>query len=161
MRGASSTKPAREKCGEGPDLAPSATASVHTAFPELAALASGRKTAQTILAPNDGCFRRVVLTPVGGECRRSDQVAKHHGQLATLGLGWRRCGRRPRCRCRYQGWGRLCGAERGDGRQELATMADRGHADGDQVLSRQVRQNVSVDFVVAERRLVLSKTELL
>ena len=40
-------------------------------------------------------------------------------------------------------------------------MADRGHADGDQVLSRQVRQDVSVDFVVAERRLVLSKTELL
>ena len=40
-------------------------------------------------------------------------------------------------------------------------MADRGHADGDQVLSRQVRQDLSVDFVVAERWLVLSKTELL
>ena len=40
-------------------------------------------------------------------------------------------------------------------------MADRGHADGDQVVGRQVRQDVSVDFVVAERRLVLSKTELL
>ena len=41
----------------------------------------------------------------------------------------------------------------GDGRQ--------GDAEADQVLSRQVRQDVSVDFVVAERRLVLSKTELL
>ena len=40
-------------------------------------------------------------------------------------------------------------------------MADRGDADGDQVLSRQVRQDVSVDIVVAERRLVLLKTELL
>ena len=40
-------------------------------------------------------------------------------------------------------------------------MADRGHADGDPVLSRQVRQDVPVDFVVAERRLVLRKTELL
>jgi hypothetical protein len=44
--------------------------------------------------------------------------------------------------------------------RSLAAMADRGHADGDQVLSRQVRQDVSVDIVVAERRLVLSKTEL-
>src|SRR5271166_2222719 len=42
-----------------------------------------------------------------------------------------------------------------------AAMADRGHADGDQVVGRQVRQNVSVDLIVAERRLVLSKTELL
>ena len=40
-------------------------------------------------------------------------------------------------------------------------MADRGHAHADQVLCRQVRQNVSVDIVVAERRLVLLKTELL
>ena len=40
-------------------------------------------------------------------------------------------------------------------------MADRGHANRDQVFSRQVRQDVSVDCVVAERRLVLRKTELL
>jgi len=39
-------------------------------------------------------------------------------------------------------------------------MADRCHTDGDQVLGRQVWQYVSVDIVVAERRLVLSKTEL-
>ena len=31
-----------------------------------------------------------------------------------------------------------------------AAMADRGHADGDQVLGRQVRQDVSVDVVVVE-----------
>jgi len=40
-------------------------------------------------------------------------------------------------------------------------MADRGHADRDQVLSRQVRQDISVDFVITERRLVLFKTKLL
>jgi hypothetical protein len=38
-------------------------------------------------------------------------------------------------------------------------MADRGHTDGNQVLGRQVRQDVPVDFAVAERRLVLLKTE--
>jgi len=70
-------------------------------------------------------------------------------------------GRRHRCRCRCRGWGRRRGAERGDGGKELAAMADRGHADGDQVVGRQVRQDVSIDFVVAKRRLVLSKTELL
>ena len=40
-------------------------------------------------------------------------------------------------------------------------MANRGHANGDQVLSRQVRQDFSVDFVVAERRLISLETELL
>jgi hypothetical protein len=39
-------------------------------------------------------------------------------------------------------------------------MADRGHTDGNQVLGRQVSQDVSVDFVVAERRLVLLKAKL-
>jgi hypothetical protein len=40
-------------------------------------------------------------------------------------------------------------------------MADQGDAEADQVVGRQVRQDVPVDFVVAERRLVLRKTELL
>ena len=40
-------------------------------------------------------------------------------------------------------------------------MADRGHTDSDQVLSRQVRQDNSVDFVGPEGRLVLFKTKLL
>ena len=42
------------------------------------------------------------------------------------------------------------GAECRDGGKELATMADRGHADGDQVVGRQVRQDVAVDIVVVE-----------
>jgi hypothetical protein len=56
----------------------------------------------------------------GGECRRPHQIAEHHGQLAALGLGWRRCGSRHRCWrwCRGHGGekrgGRRFGAERGD-----------------------------------------------
>ena len=34
-------------------------------------------------------------------------------------------------------------------------MTDRGHAEGDKVLGRQVRQDVSVDIIVAERGRVL------
>ena len=40
-------------------------------------------------------------------------------------------------------------------------MADRGHTKADQVLGCQFQQNVSVDEIVAERRAVLLKTELL
>ncbi len=52
MRGRHSIsyKPARENRGVQNE----------TGVQSEAALASGRKTAQTILAPNDGCFRRVV-----------------------------------------------------------------------------------------------------
>jgi hypothetical protein len=38
-------------------------------------------------------FQGPVPNPgIGGECRRSHQVAKHHGQVAALGI-WRRGGR--------------------------------------------------------------------
>jgi hypothetical protein len=40
-------------------------------------------------------------------------------------------------------------------------MADCSHADGNQILGRQVRQDNSVDFIGPERRLVLFKTKLL
>jgi len=40
-------------------------------------------------------------------------------------------------------------------------MAGRGHTKADQVLGCLFRQNVSVDEIVAERRAVLLKTELL
>ena len=40
-------------------------------------------------------------------------------------------------------------------------MADQGDAESDQVLGRQVRQDVPVDEIVAERWLVLLKAELL
>jgi hypothetical protein len=37
-------------------------------------------------------------------------------------------------------------------------MADRGHANANQVLGRQVRQNISVNIVVAERFFVSLET---
>ena len=40
-------------------------------------------------------------------------------------------------------------------------MADRGHADADQILRRQLRQDFAIDIVVVECGRVLSKTELL
>jgi hypothetical protein len=46
-------------------------------------------------------------------------------------------------------------AERSNGGKELAPMADRGYADADQVVGRQLRQHLGVDIVVAERLLVL------
>ena len=39
-------------------------------------------------------------------------------------------------------------------------MADQSNAQANQVLRRQVRENVSVDFIVAKGRLVLLKTGL-
>jgi hypothetical protein len=38
---------------------------------------------------------------------------------------------------------------------ESAAMADRGHADADQVIGRQLRQHFAIDIVVVERRRVL------
>jgi hypothetical protein len=97
---------------------------------------------------------------LGGERSRPRQVAKHYRQLSALGLCLRWCGRRHRCWCHRQSWGWRGGAERSDGGKELATMADQGNAEADQVLSRQVRQDVSVDLVVAERWHVALKAQI-
>src|SRR5271169_5078035 len=43
----------------------------------------------------------------------------------------------------------------GDRGQQLAAMADRGYADADQVVGRQLRQHLAIDIVVAECRRVL------
>jgi len=40
-------------------------------------------------------------------------------------------------------------------REELAAMADRGHADADQVVGRQRRQHLAIDIIVAECRRIL------
>jgi hypothetical protein len=40
----------------------------------------------------------------------------------------------------------------GDRGQQLAAMTDRVHAEADQVLSRQLRQHLAVDIIVAECR---------
>ena len=70
-------------------------------------------------------------------------------------LGWRRRAQTPGEVVRRRALGRRCSAERSDRGQQLAAMADRGHADADQVVGRQLRQHLGVDVVVAERLLVL------
>ncbi len=64
--------------------------------------------------------------------RRTDQIAKHHRQLPALGLGG---SRRTRAGRRRHG-GRNRHAEGGNRVQQLAPVADRGHADADQVFDR-------------------------
>jgi hypothetical protein len=43
----------------------------------------------------------------------------------------------------------------GDRGQQLVAVADRGHADADQFVGRQLRQHFAIDIVVAECRRVL------
>jgi hypothetical protein len=85
------------------------------------------------------------------EFGRADQVTEHHGQLPALGIGGSRC----ISRCCHDRSARQYGTERSDCGEELTAMADRGHADADQVLGRQRRQHLSIDIIVAECRCVL------
>jgi hypothetical protein len=45
--------------------------------------------------------------------------------------------------------------ERGDRSQQLAPVADRGHANADQVVGGQLRQHVAIDIIFAEGSPVL------
>ena len=80
--------------------------------------------------------------------RRADEVAEHHRQLPAFGLG-AELGYRGAPSSRSNG--RL-GAERDDGGEQLAAVADRGHAKADQVVGRQLPQYLGVDIVIKERR---------
>ena len=76
-------------------------------------------------------------------------------------LGWRRRAQTPGEVVRRRALGRRCSAERSDRGQQLAAMADRGHADADQVLGRQLRQNFAIDIVVAECRRIALQAQIL
>ncbi len=91
-------------------------------------------------------FAQILGVELRRECRRADEIAKHHRQLAAFGVGLRWCigGRRG-----YRSGGRR-GAERSNCSEQLAAMADRGHADADQVVGRQLRQHFAIDIVIAE-----------
>ncbi len=86
--------------------------------------------------------------------RRADQIAEHHRQLPPLGLGW--CRRIAGCR-RHGGGYR--GAERGNGIEELAPVADRCNADVPEVVRSELPQYLPIDLVIAERLLVTLKTK--
>jgi hypothetical protein len=80
-----------------------------------------------------------------GEPSQVDQIAEHHRQLPAFGS---RCsGSSLRCSIDI--------AEQcGDRLEQLAAVADRGHAKADQVIGRQLRQHLGIDIVVAESGLV-------
>ena len=85
------------------------------------------------------------VEPARQRCR-ADEIAEHHCELATLGLRWGgRGGRSVQLR------------DRG---QQLAPMADADNAEILQIIRRKVGEDLAVDFVVAKRRFVLSKTEI-
>jgi hypothetical protein len=85
------------------------------------------------------------------EFGRADEIAEHHRQLPAFGLGRRR----GIAGCRHHCSGGRRGAERSNCGEELAAMADRGHADADQVVGRQLRQHFVIDIIVAECTRVL------
>jgi hypothetical protein len=93
------------------------------------------------------------------EARRADEIAEHHGDRAALG-GRLRTSRRRRLRRRCGRVHRRRGdSESGDGREQSHPVADRGNANVLEVIRRQLRQNVRVDLVVPEIRLVMAEAE--
>ena len=97
--------------------------------------------------------------------RRADEVDEHDRELPSFGFG--RPGARGGVRCRRgRGFGRRSGLRRervlpqgGDGGEQLAPVADRGDAEADQVVGRQIGQDLGVDIVVTERLLVLAQAQ--
>jgi hypothetical protein len=75
---------------------------------------------------------QILRIEAGGQRRRPDLIAEHHGQLPPLCLRGAGCVRDYRSRCRGSGRG----AERGDSSQQLAPVADRCNADLSEILRR-------------------------
>jgi hypothetical protein len=90
-----------------------------------------------------------------GERGRADQIAEHHRQLPAFGLGGHQD-----VEGRYPGGGGF-GAEHGNCVEELAAMDPKHHAEILEILRRELRQHVPIDFVVAERRHVALKAQTL
>jgi hypothetical protein len=64
--------------------------------------------------------------------RRADEIAEHHCQLPPLGVGESRS----LAGCNRRGSSGSRGAERSNRGEQFPAMADRGHADADQVVGR-------------------------
>jgi hypothetical protein len=85
------------------------------------------------------------------EFGRADEIAEHDRELPAFDIG----GSRGIAGCLHHRNGGRWGAERSNCGEELAAMADRTHADADQVVGRQLRQRLAIDIVVAEGGRVL------
>jgi hypothetical protein len=80
--------------------------------------------------------------------RRVDEVAEHHGQLASLGNAGRSNG--------WDGGERCCGCwlnipQRRDGIEQSAAVPDRSNTELTQILARESTQNLPINVVVVER----------
>jgi hypothetical protein len=105
---------------------------------------------------------QILRVMPGRERRRADQVAEHHGQLSAFGLGGSRCIGWHR---RHDGGGSRAGGrrgtKRGNGVEQLAPVADRGHANANQVVGSQLPQYLGVDIVIAEGRRIALEAQIL
>jgi hypothetical protein len=81
---------------------------------------------------------------------RADEVAEHHGQLPAFGIG--------SCRWRHRG-GRRLATRHGNRCEQFPAMTNRDNANLPEILRRQLGEHLTIDFVVAERRLVLLETQ--
>ena len=79
-------------------------------------------------------FAHVLGVEAGRERRRADEVAEHDRQPSPLGLG----GGRQSLRGRSGADRRRAGPQGGDRGEQLAAVADRGDAEADQVVGRQL-----------------------
>ena len=90
-----------------------------------------------------------------GKRGRADEIAEHHGELAALGGVW--AGGSTRVPCATAVSSADLARKLRNGRQQLPSMSDGTHAEFHQVVSRQVGQDLAVDLIVTERRLVLAE----
>jgi hypothetical protein len=94
-----------------------------------------------------------------GKRRRGYQIAKHHGQLPTLGTAlWRCIGARRPNGGRSRGCGR-CSTKRGDSVEQPPAMPDQGDTEILQILGRQADEHFFVDLIIAECLVVTLKTK--
>jgi hypothetical protein len=118
------------------------------------ALEAGDLAGDRVLVGADHLAHLLRVEPAG-ERRRADQVDEHDRQLPPF-----RAGRRPRL-WRSIGRDRAAAAaavglapQGGDGVEQPAAVAERGHAEFLEVLPRQPGQQPGIDVVLAERRFV-------
>jgi hypothetical protein len=129
-------------------------------FGDEPVIARDRARRGLLIGAND--LAHVLGIEPGRERSRADEVAEHHGELAALGgVGRDNSRDRNLRRGRCSGFGSRGGrsVQLLDRGHDLAPMADNGDADILEILDRQLRQHRVVDFVFAERRLVLRKAE--
>jgi hypothetical protein len=99
---------------------------------------------------------QILRVMTGRQRRRADQIAEHHRQLAPLGLGGDRSSGGGR---RLRGGLRRLGAKSGYRGEQLPPVADRCNPEADEIIGRQLRQNLAVDVVGGEFRDVLFEPE--